>query len=72
MTNAKVFMHRFVEARMAYYGQRHDQGPLSTFEAQPKSLKWKANKLITTGTLAYREGVVCLWTYLKIETHEFI
>lgn len=71
MINVEVLVHRFVEARMAYYGQGHEQGPLSIFGAQPNNSKWRAKNLIKDGTRAYREGVVCLWFYIKIETHEF-
>ena len=71
MTNSEVFMHRFVEARIVYYGQRNEQGPLSFFNAQHNNLKVRGEKLIRLGALAYREGVVCLPPFdLKVGTHE--
>jgi hypothetical protein len=70
MTSAEV--HRFVEARMVYYSQPNERGLLNFFNAQPNNLRVRGEKLIKLGTLAYREGVVCLRPFdLKFETHEF-
>ena len=72
MRNVEMFMRRFFEARMVYYGQRrNEQGASSFFHTRPNNLKVKAEKLIELGETAYREGVVCLRPFdLKLETHE--